>query len=72
VSDDDILASQIKKARAALKEKAKGPANKMTGCTSYIQRSLQCGYNRAALIIDYLVSDKFISEPDDTGARHLI
>ena len=40
--------------------------------TSRIQRRLQCGYNHAAMIMDRLERDKFISEPDVNGHRKLL
>lgn len=43
----------------------------MTGCTSYIQRKLQCGYNRAATLLDMMVEQGWITEPDSRGARRL-
>jgi DNA segregation ATPase FtsK/SpoIIIE-like protein len=44
----------------------------MTGCTSYVQRKLQCGYNRAALLLDQMVESGWITEPDNVGARRLL
>lgn len=42
----------------------------LTGCTSYVQRMLQVGYNRAAAIMERLQGDDIISAPDATGKRH--
>lgn len=42
---------------------------KLTGCTSYVQRKMQIGYNRAAAIMEELEKRKFISEPDKNGER---
>jgi DNA segregation ATPase FtsK/SpoIIIE-like protein len=41
----------------------------LTGCTSYVQRKLQCGYNRACNILEELERAGWISEPDGTGTR---
>lgn len=43
---------------------------KLTGCTSYVQRRMQIGYNRAAAILETLVDQKFITEADAKGERH--
>lgn len=68
----DDLKRQLPQALAALREKSFNEGQfELTGCTSYIQRKLQCGYNRAATILDLLVEQKQITEPDDRGARTL-
>lgn len=66
------LEEQATAAKNALREKAflQGDLS-IGGCTSFVQRKLQCGYNRAATILDMLVQQKVISEPDATGRRHL-
>jgi S-DNA-T family DNA segregation ATPase FtsK/SpoIIIE len=40
--------------------------------TSYIQRRLRIGYNRAADIIDKMESDGIISEADHAGSREIL
>jgi DNA segregation ATPase FtsK/SpoIIIE-like protein len=40
--------------------------------TSYLQRKLQIGYNRAARIIDELEANGIISAPDHTGKRKIL
>ena len=40
--------------------------------TSYIQRYLQIGYNRAARIIEKMEEDGIISEANNTGKRHVL
>ncbi len=42
----------------------------LTGCTSYVQRKLQCGFNKAARILEELETARWISEADNTGKRH--
>lgn len=44
----------------------------LTGCTSYVQRHLQCGYNRAAALLEILEQRGTITEPDATGKRHFL
>lgn len=43
----------------------------MTGCTSYIQRKLQCGYNRAAHLLNEMVERRWLTEADRAGARRI-
>ena len=40
--------------------------------TSYIQRYLQIGYNRAARIIEKMEEDGIISEANNSGKRHVL
>jgi DNA segregation ATPase FtsK/SpoIIIE-like protein len=42
----------------------------LTGCTSFVQRKLQIGFNKAARLLEELEECGWISQPDDTGARH--
>lgn len=42
---------------------------KLTGCTSYIQRKMQIGYNHAARIMEVLEQRRFITAPDENGER---
>jgi DNA segregation ATPase FtsK/SpoIIIE-like protein len=66
------LAEQLPLARNALRTRASVSGSlTMGGCTSFIQRNLQCGYNRAATLIELLAQSGFISEPDDKGQRTL-
>lgn len=63
---------QIRSALNALREKAFTEGQfELSGCTSYVQRRLQCGYNRATEILAALVEQQQISEPDDKGVRTL-
>lgn len=43
---------------------------KLIGCTSYIQRKMQIGYNHAARLLDELERRHFITAPDNNGERH--
>ena len=40
--------------------------------TSYIQRRLSIGYNRAADLIDRMEGEGLISPPNRTGKRHIL
>ena len=40
--------------------------------TSYIQRYLQIGYNRAARIVEKMEQDGIISEANNSGKRHVL
>lgn len=44
---------------------------KLTGCTSYIQRKMQCGYSHAAAIMELMEEKGGITAADDRGARQL-
>lgn len=61
------IAEQIESAKFYLQQKGE-----LSGCTSFVQRKLQCGYNRAAAILEALEHQGFITEPDDKGTRHLV
>lgn len=69
MNDADAL-TPFETAQSLLQRKlADGP---QAGCTSYIQRQMQCGYNFAAQILDDLVKAKVITEPDMDGKRRLV
>ena len=40
--------------------------------TSYVQRYLQIGYNRAARIIEKMEEDGIISEANNAGKRYVL
>ncbi|MCY4099013.1 MAG: FtsK/SpoIIIE domain-containing protein, partial [Rhodospirillales bacterium] len=73
VSDAQPLDSSEETGRDALYDDAvallrhKGKAS-----TSFLQRHLQIGYNRAARMIDQLESDGIVSPADHTGKREVI
>ena len=67
--DMETVQKQVIIAEAFLRDRLKdGP---MTGCTSFVQRKLQCGYNRAATILELLEQGGVITDADATGARRL-
>jgi len=47
------------------------PDRPLTGCTSYIQRKLECGYNHAAAILELMEEKGGITPADSKGARQL-
>ena len=60
----------LETARELLRRKlAKGPQG---GCTSYIQRQMQCSYALAASLVEKLAKEKFITDADHTGKRGLV
>lgn len=65
-------AEEHEAAKQVFRDKPKDPDGRMGGCTSYLQRKLQCGYNHAANIMLRLEHQKFISEVDGDGKRRLL
>lgn len=65
MDDDERLERQTEQALEHLRTK-----EVLTGCTSYVQRKLQVGFNRAATILERLEGADIISEPDNEGKRH--
>lgn len=61
------MAEQIELAKYYLRAKGE-----LSGCTSYVQRKLECGYNRACNILEALEKEGFITEPDNEGRRSLV
>ena len=58
------LSDQIMSAHRILREQPR-----LTGCISYLQRKLDCSYNRASLILSFLEDARVIGEPDHAGFR---
>jgi DNA segregation ATPase FtsK/SpoIIIE-like protein len=68
-----MIEHDVERAKAALLAKLElTPGGNMTGCTSYLQRKLQIGYNTAASILEELERRGIISECDNRGARRLL
>ncbi len=66
---DDLISSDIDE----LYSKAVGIVVKQQKVsTSYIQRYLQIGYNRAARIVEKMEEDGIISEANSAGKRHVL
>lgn len=62
-----LCIAQIENAKAHLRGK-----ERLTGCTSFVQRRLGIGYNQAARIMIELEAQKFITPPDMVGERKLL
>ena len=58
------LSDQILQAHLLLRDHVRS-----IGCISYLQRKLDCGYNRAALVLAFLEDAKVISAPNNAGER---
>lgn len=66
------LIDDVRAAHLILAEKLYNyPDRPLTGCTSYIQRKMQCGYNHAAAIIGLMEEKGGITAADNKGAREL-
>jgi len=59
------LSEQILAAHLALRDQPR-----LTGCISFVQRKLECSYNRAALILSFLEEAKVLSVTGEAGYRH--
>lgn len=59
------LSEQILAAHLALRDQPR-----LTECISYVQRKLECSYNRAALLVSFLEDAKVISVTQEGGHRH--
>ena len=46
--------------------------NDKKASTSYIQRRLGIGYNKAATIIERMETEGIVSSPDASGKRHIL
>lgn len=58
------LSDQIIAAHSALREH-----KILAGCISFVQRKLECSYNRAALLVAFLEDAKVIGMPNHAGDR---
>ena len=66
------LVEDVYRAHGILAEKLhNGSGRPLTGCTSYIQRKMQCGYNHAAAIMQLMEEKGWITPADNKGARML-
>ena len=46
--------------------------NDRKSSTSYIQRSLRIGYNRAALLVERMEKEGILSAPNHSGKREIL
>jgi DNA segregation ATPase FtsK/SpoIIIE-like protein len=64
--------AELERAFGFLVEKRRTAENDgLTGCTSYVQRKLQCGFNRAAHLLEAMVERGWLTEADRYGARRI-
>lgn len=71
VADQQLLETQVSEALSIFRQRVlqDGGSLKMSGCTSYLQRKLQCGYNRAVRILDLMEHRGDFTELDKDGMR---
>jgi hypothetical protein len=62
-------AEDIERARAALRERYRTNGGRLTGCTSYIQRTLKISYGYAADLLAELEIARFITAVDCNQER---
>ncbi len=62
---EDESEEQYQKARAHVIEW-------QSASTSFIQRYLQCGYNRAARHLERMVAEGVVTEPNEVGKRTVL
>lgn len=66
------LIDDVYQAHGILAEKLYAhPDRPLTGCTSYVQRKMQCGYNHAAAVMELMEEKGGITAADSKGARQL-
>lgn len=65
-------ADDLNEALRHLSDKQPLKDGSMTGCTSYVQRKLQCSYNHAAAILEIMVERGIITDTDSRGARRFV
>jgi hypothetical protein len=61
------LSDQILAAHMILREQ-----KRLTGCIAYLQRKLECSYNRAALVLGFLEDAHVLGTVNDHGERRWI
>ena len=66
------LIDDVRQAHIFLAEKLYGQTTPfLTGCTSYVQRKMQCGYNHATAVLELMEELGGITPADSKGARQL-
>lgn len=68
----DLTAAEIEAAKDALRAKAAAQGEHMTGCSSYLSRTLHCGFNQSSRMLSLLEAAQFITAADAKGERRLI
>ncbi|ETZ04621.1 DNA translocase FtsK [Holospora undulata HU1] len=73
IQEDDTITCDLPSQHDALYQKAVAIVRQdRKVSTSYIQRQLQIGYNRAARIIEQMEKDGIISAPNHSGKREIL
>ena len=72
MSDEEIAELEQKKSEQKQKRKEKAILEKQKASTSFIQRYLQIGYNRAARMIEQMEKEEIVSEADRVGKRSVL
>lgn len=62
---------ELATARAIFNAKTPGADGRISGSTSYLQREMGIGYNKAARLIEQLEEEQFLTPPDSEGKRRL-
>ena len=72
--EEDPYDAVWRRSRATISTTRRSPSsrNERKVSTSYIQRRLQIGYNRAARLIERMEEDGMISKPNHQGKREIL
>lgn len=65
-------ANEIEAAKQVFRDGPKHEDGRSKASTSYLQRKMQWTYNRAAAVIEALVAEGWVTEPDSAGRRFVL
>lgn len=66
------LKADLESAKRIYREGPKHTDGRTLGSTSYLQRKLQWTYNHAAAVVEALVAEGWLTEPDFRGRRFVL